>query len=114
MSLKDLLPPGTFEEISMQARRGEASSDINAENAASRNACKQVMVRCPTCRKLIPYRADNPFRPFCSERCKLIDLGAWAAEERTIPGDKVNEDTDGDLLSDPSLPKRFTNQKDHE
>jgi endogenous inhibitor of DNA gyrase (YacG/DUF329 family) len=32
------------------------------------------------------YKADNPSRPFCSERCKLIDLGAWAEERYSIPG----------------------------
>lgn len=43
--------------------------------------------RCPTCRREIVRDATNPWRPFCSERCKLIDLGAWFKEERGIPGD---------------------------
>ncbi|MDT3663058.1 MAG: DNA gyrase inhibitor YacG [Anaerobiospirillum sp.] len=64
------------------------------------------MVTCPTCKKRIPYDRSNPFRPFCSERCKLIDLGAWASEERTIAGRPVNEDEDADLLQDPNLPVR--------
>jgi hypothetical protein len=34
----------------------------------------------------------NPFRPFCSERCKMIDLGAWAGEEFRIPADKKPEE----------------------
>ncbi|GIU82081.1 MAG: hypothetical protein KatS3mg006_1145 [Pyrinomonadaceae bacterium] len=34
----------------------------------------------------------NEFRPFCSERCKLIDLGAWADEQYRIPGEKVSEE----------------------
>jgi len=41
--------------------------------------------------------ADAPFRPFCSERCRLIDLGAWLAEKHTIPGDPsppVDPDSD--------------------
>ena len=39
---------------------------------------------CPRCKK--PARwADNPFRPFCSERCKMIDLGAWANEDYRVP-----------------------------
>lgn len=37
-----------------------------------------MIVRCPRCGKETPY-AENPFRPFCSERCKLIDLGNWAS-----------------------------------
>jgi endogenous inhibitor of DNA gyrase (YacG/DUF329 family) len=43
-------------------------------------------VKCPTCRREIDW-ADSPFRPFCSERCRLIDLGAWLSEQRAIPGD---------------------------
>ena len=39
------------------------------------------MVNCPQCGKNAPFSAANPFRPFCSERCKLIDIGAWANEE---------------------------------
>jgi len=43
-------------------------------------------VSCPRCGKLHPWRG-NPFRPFCSERCKLIDLGAWLEEKHAIPGE---------------------------
>jgi endogenous inhibitor of DNA gyrase (YacG/DUF329 family) len=42
---------------------------------------------CPTCGRQIPWRRDNPYRPFCSERCKLIDLGQWATEGYRIPDD---------------------------
>lgn len=41
-------------------------------------------VSCPQCRKEAPWQ-NNPFRPFCSERCKLIDLGVWATEGYRIP-----------------------------
>lgn len=47
-------------------------------------------VQCPTCKKTIPWSADNPYRPFCSERCKLIDLGAWADGSYNIPGDPTD------------------------
>jgi len=43
-------------------------------------------VKCPQCGKETDY-AGNDFRPFCSERCKLLDLGAWADEEYNIPTD---------------------------
>lgn len=43
-------------------------------------------VRCPQCGTYIEYRPENPFRPFCSDRCKLIDLGAWAEERYAITG----------------------------
>jgi uncharacterized protein len=47
---------------------------------------KPVMtVNCPTCSKTVEWSANSPFRPFCSERCKLIDLGEWAAENHRIP-----------------------------
>lgn len=41
---------------------------------------------CPTCDTLAVFDTSNPFRPFCSERCKLIDLGEWASEGYTIKG----------------------------
>jgi len=43
-------------------------------------------VKCPSCGQPARWAADNAFRPFCSERCKLIDLGAWAAERYSIAG----------------------------
>ena len=42
------------------------------------------LVKCPTCERKVEY-SDNEFRPFCSERCKLIDFGAWADEEYALP-----------------------------
>ena len=44
-----------------------------------------MKVKCPTCRKEIEWDTNNPFRPFCSERCKLIDLGAWLDDRMSIP-----------------------------
>ena len=41
-------------------------------------------MNCPNCGKPINWQ-DNPFRPFCSERCKLIDFGKWADEEYRVP-----------------------------
>lgn len=43
-----------------------------------------VVVKCPRCGTEAEY-SGNEFRPFCSERCKLIDFGAWADEEFAIP-----------------------------
>ncbi len=42
------------------------------------------LVKCPTCGKQVEY-TGNEFRPFCSERCKLLDFGAWADEEFALP-----------------------------
>lgn len=48
---------------------------------------KKTKIRCPVCKKETRWD-DNPFKPFCSERCKLIDLGKWASEEYRIAGEK--------------------------
>lgn len=44
-------------------------------------------VKCPTCGRSIEWSPASTYRPFCSERCKLIDLGAWLAEQRAIASD---------------------------
>ena len=44
-----------------------------------------MQVRCPTCRIKHEYRVQSAFRPFCSERCRLIDVGAWSQESFRIP-----------------------------
>ena len=46
---------------------------------------KGRQVRCPQCNATVVWSTDNPFRPFCSERCKLIDLGQWATGAYRIP-----------------------------
>ncbi len=47
---------------------------------------------CPTCGKLVEWSDNFLYRPFCSERCKLIDLGAWFSEEHAIPGEQANDE----------------------
>jgi len=49
-----------------------------------------LVVACPTCKKQVSWNEKALFRPFCSERCKLIDLGEWAAEEKVIPGQPIH------------------------
>ncbi len=49
------------------------------------NTIKPRKVACPGCGATIEYSTANPFRPFCSERCKLMDLGDWASEKFRIP-----------------------------
>jgi uncharacterized protein len=43
--------------------------------------------RCPTCRQTVAWER-NPYRPFCSERCKVRDLGNWASERYRIAGER--------------------------
>ena len=50
------------------------------------------IVLCPTCSSRVKWTPANPFRPFCSERCRMIDLGAWATEAHRIPGDPAIDD----------------------
>lgn len=49
-------------------------------------------ISCPRCKKAGTWTPDNTFRPFCSERCKLIDLGDWAAEKHHIAGEEADPD----------------------
>jgi uncharacterized protein len=53
---------------------------------------KPRLVTCPNCKKQSEYSNTNLFRPFCSERCKMIDLGDWANETYKIP---LNTPTEG-------------------
>lgn len=50
------------------------------------------IVNCPTCAKQVEWKPENRFRPFCSERCKKIDLGAWANEEYRVSQSAPTED----------------------
>ncbi len=68
-------------------------------------------VYCPTCKKLLLYEG-NPYRPFCSQRCKKRDLGAWASEEYVIQGKSseveeknvsTSEETAEEILPKPIL-----------
>ncbi|QLB13543.1 hypothetical protein EV697_10917 [Bisgaardia hudsonensis] len=57
-------------------------------------------VPCPICKKPVIWSKESLYRPFCSKRCQLIDLGEWAAEEKAIPSDTAdfatNENFDED------------------
>jgi uncharacterized protein len=48
-------------------------------------------MKCPTCGKPTNWK-DNPFRPFCSERCKLVDFGRWVNEEYRVPDQRAPSD----------------------
>jgi endogenous inhibitor of DNA gyrase (YacG/DUF329 family) len=53
---------------------------------------KQRLVACPSCGKQSLFAPANPYRPFCCERCKLIDLGHWGSETYRVPAE--NERTE--------------------
>jgi endogenous inhibitor of DNA gyrase (YacG/DUF329 family) len=57
---------------------------------------KKPVVACPQCGEEVEWSENSPFRPFCSERCKLIDLGQWANESYRVPDDSAGTpDADG-------------------
>ncbi len=58
---------------------------------------KQLLVRCPRCGKETQLEG-NPYRPFCSHRCKLIDLGKWIDQEYIIP--PQNDETEPEVEPD--------------
>jgi hypothetical protein len=62
-------------------------------------AGKVSFVSCPRCGAQVAWVAENPYRPFCSERCKLIDLGDWATGKYCVP---VEEDKDSPEAKEPS------------
>ena len=61
---------------------------------------KPKVVKCPTCGGDSVYAASNPYRPFCCERCKNIDLGAWANENFRVPEETPPDDQS---FGDPKL-----------
>ncbi|MBU2919685.1 MAG: endogenous inhibitor of DNA gyrase (YacG/DUF329 family) [Psychrosphaera sp.] len=57
-----------------------------------------TVVKCPTCETAVIWQPLSEFRPFCSERCKLIDLGEWASDSRVI-----SEPIQGAVMSEADL-----------
>lgn len=77
-----------------------------------------MIVKCPNCQREVSWES-NPFRPFCSERCKLIDLGHWADEDYAVASednspsrseadhpDEPVRPSEGPRISDGSGPER--------
>ncbi len=60
----------------------------------------QQNIVCPTCNAKNTWRTDNSFKPFCSARCKLIDLGEWANEQRSIAGESLPQTPDNSVEED--------------
>lgn len=60
-------------------------------------------IACPHCGKSDTWHSENIYRPFCSSRCKLIDLGEWASEKKAIAGEPV----DTNPLDDEEYPQSY-------
>lgn len=54
------------------------------------NELENLKINCPTCKKVVLWNDTFPYRPFCSDRCRLIDLGEWASESHKIAGDSLD------------------------
>ena len=61
-----------------------------------------ISVDCPTCGRKVPFTPASRWRPFCSERCKQIDLGAWASDAYRIPVQEANEGDAGSIPPEPT------------
>ena len=75
---------------------GEAMS---AEHPTSQKPSETAVriVNCPQCGVAVPWTSESRYRPFCSKRCKMIDLGAWASEAYRVPAvEKDGDDTSND------------------
>ncbi|WP_078743887.1 DNA gyrase inhibitor YacG [Oceanospirillum multiglobuliferum] len=59
---------------------------------------KVMTVNCPTCKKAVEWKPESVHRPFCSDRCRLIDLGEWASESHRIAGEPAMDELSSDLL----------------
>jgi endogenous inhibitor of DNA gyrase (YacG/DUF329 family) len=58
------------------------------------------MVKCPQCGQPAVYAESNKWRPFCSQRCRLIDLGEWASEGYQIPAEPQPDEFSSGMLDD--------------
>lgn len=74
--------------------RNMSSPSKDDPKAPGAPASRVLWVDCPTCGGKSLYAPENRFRPFCSERCRQIDLGAWAAEDFRM-GTDAPQDEEG-------------------
>lgn len=62
---------------------------------------KPRVVKCPTCGSGVEWGPQSPYRPFCSDRCRLIDLGAWATDQYRVAGEAPLDNESDPLASGP-------------
>lgn len=79
------------------AKETEGSKEAKGPPEDKKTAASKRMVPCPKCRKPAEYSPTNPFRPFCSRRCKSEDIIAWTSGDYIVPGQAI--ETDDDLNS---------------
>lgn len=69
----------------------------NDDNSSNNSNVKPIQIKCPQCGRLTVYSIENPSRPFCSDRCKLIDLGQWADQSYKIPSNTESVENSDEL-----------------
>lgn len=62
-------------------------------------AVNPIQVRCPRCKHEFFYH-QSIFRPFCSDRCQMIDMGQWLLEGHSIPGQVLGEVNEDEIMSE--------------
>jgi endogenous inhibitor of DNA gyrase (YacG/DUF329 family) len=60
------------------------------QNTTQDSDLTSLKLACPNCKKTVLWNEEFPHRPFCSDRCRLIDLGEWAGESHRIAGDNLD------------------------
>ena len=58
-----------------------------------------LVVNCPSCNTAIAWVTSNRHRPFCSDRCRILDLGEWAVGNRVLPSDTEYDDVTSENLN---------------
>ena len=72
-------------------------------------------IPCPHCKKPVPWIKESTYRPFCSERCRIIDLGAWASGAYSVPSeDEVTEEEIEDLILNKSTKETNESNKEND
>jgi uncharacterized protein len=71
-------------------------TDIQEHSELESLQQESLKLNCPTCKKTVLWNDDFPHRPFCGDRCRLIDLGEWASERHVIAGGALTTNTEED------------------
>ncbi|MGO2415957.1 MULTISPECIES: DNA gyrase inhibitor YacG [Cobetia] len=69
-----------------------------SDSSSSQQTGSPLTVACPQCRTPVVWSPESTFRPFCSKRCHLLDLGAWADESHRIAGETAMDETSIDEM----------------
>ncbi len=72
-------------------------SNFSLPVAPSKDMRDKTITKCPTCDRPVAWVEESIWRPFCSERCKLIDLGEWLDEKHRIPDNGTPNISDDNL-----------------